>query len=380
MGSSGGGSFMDSDAALGWGQMHDPGGFFGASDRKAGLAAQQMALDESKAAQKMRKKARRAGRGGPEELAAIQEQMNATKRAMALQEKQIAREEELINAIDPTIMEAATQAQKLLKGEKNTGQDIVARNREQQRTQLLNRLREQLGPGAESSTAGLQALNQFDAETENLQFGTRQQELGTLLGTALQGRPDIGRSIFGLGNISSQGFGTVGSLFHNRASRLSNIEMMAGNSAIEYAGAGNTANLVTAQGQQKSASEVKQMIPAVVGAVAGGSDIRIKENVKKADKEVTKLFDNLDAYEFEYKKEFKNSHLTGEGKRIGIMAQDLEKTKLGKEMVSVVDNGVKIVNFAKGIGAVMANQSVLNKRMKKLESSIETIGDMLSAR
>ena len=46
------------------------------------------------------------------------------------------------------------------------------------------------------------------------------------------------------------------------------------------------------------------------------------------------------------------------------MAQDLEKTQLGKQMVENTPEG-KQVNFGKGLGLVMASQARLNERLNK---------------
>ena len=50
------------------------------------------------------------------------------------------------------------------------------------------------------------------------------------------------------------------------------------------------------------------------------------------------------------------------------MAQDLEKAgSLGKNMVEENEEGVKMVNYAKGYGAILAAQAHLNKRLDEIE-------------
>jgi len=74
-----------------------------------------------------------------------------------------------------------------------------------------------------------------------------------------------------------------------------------------------------------------------LGAAAIGSDRNIKENI-------TELFqrdDGLKVYEFEYKPKYKEAW--GDGKHVGVMAQDVEK--LYPHAVSVHPDGYKLVNY-----------------------------------
>jgi len=113
--------------------------------------------------------------------------------------------------------------------------------------------------------------------------------------------------------------------------------------------------------------------------VATLSDKRAKKDIKaskdKASRELDKMagsgsdqrkfLDALQSYEYKYKHEGK-----GATPQMGIMAQDLEKTRLGKQMV-VQDavSGLKSVDFGRGFGALLASQAELNKRIKKLEAT-----------
>lgn len=94
-----------------------------------------------------------------------------------------------------------------------------------------------------------------------------------------------------------------------------------------------------------------------------GSDKKMKKNVSDGSGDARDMMEKLAAAIFEYKD--KNQ---GDGKQVGVMAQDLEKSDLGKQMVDE-KGGKKWVNFAKGLGAVLAAQADLNKRMKKMEAS-----------
>lgn len=178
------------------------------------------------------------------------------------QEKQLGRQEQLIAQIDPAILEASQQALKLMRGEESSTLKPVKDQRAFQRQQLLNRLREQLGPGAETSTAGIQALNRFDMETNNLVSGQQQSALQLLGNTAGQFnavRPDMERSI---GFMSGLGQGKSNLLF-NQAQLMQG----AGGQLVDTAGAQYAADAL--RGKQNMAFG-GQLFGAGMTAFAGG--------------------------------------------------------------------------------------------------------------
>lgn len=89
-----------------------------------------------------------------------------------------------------------------------------------------------------------------------------------------------------------------------------------------------------------------------------GSDERMKKNIGDGSGDARNMMKELAAAIFEYK-----NKQNGDGKQVGVMAQDLEKSDLGSQMVEE-KGGKKWINFAKGLGAVLAAQADLNKRME----------------
>lgn len=83
-----------------------------------------------------------------------------------------------------------------------------------------------------------------------------------------------------------------------------------------------------------------------------------------AHAEVNEFLDKLEAKKYQYK----NPEIPGAapGTRYGIVAQDLEKSSLGKTLVKEGQHG-KVVDTVQGFGAVLAAQAELNRRLKKLE-------------
>lgn len=100
-----------------------------------------------------------------------------------------------------------------------------------------------------------------------------------------------------------------------------------------------------------------------VGAAAA-SDKNGKKDIKSGSKDVKSFLDALSAKSYEYKDTSKPG--TAEGPRVGIMAQDLEKSKMGKTLVKDTPNG-KMVDTVQGYGAILAAQAELNQRLKALE-------------
>lgn len=92
------------------------------------------------------------------------------------------------------------------------------------------------------------------------------------------------------------------------------------------------------------------------------SDERQKTNIKGA----REMIDNLKAYTYDYK----DPTMPGAapGRQLGVMAQDLEKSEVGKQAVMEGPDGVKMVQPLKTILPMLAVQADMNERLKKLEN------------
>jgi hypothetical protein len=95
------------------------------------------------------------------------------------------------------------------------------------------------------------------------------------------------------------------------------------------------------------------------------SDERAKRGVTDVSY-VTSFLETLRPVTYEYK----NPHQAGaaEGRRYGILAQDLEKTDIGRSFVVDTPQG-KMVDVAQGFGPVLAALAEINDRLKKLEGN-----------
>ena len=118
------------------------------------------------------------------------------------------------------------------------------------------------------------------------------------------------------------------------------------------------------QDMAKSASK-NAMLAQGLGAAAGiasFSDKNLKKDIKPADTKLTEFLDAINGYSYNYK-EGKD---LPKGERISPMAQDLEKSSLGKNFVQDTAKG-KMVDYGKGLGTMLAAMGQLHDRLKKVE-------------
>jgi predicted XRE-type DNA-binding protein len=128
--------------------------------------------------------------------------------------------------------------------------------------------------------------------------------------------------------------------------------------------------------RQKAMAEAKLGTFKTVGSVFEGigkgaagvvgmmSDKRQKKNIKAADAEMREFVDALSPNTYEYKDTSLEG--TSPGKRYGIMAQALEKSRAGKSIVIDTKDGKK-VDVAQGLGVALAALAAMNKRLGKVE-------------
>lgn len=133
----------------------------------------------------------------------------------------------------------------------------------------------------------------------------------------------------------------------------------------------------TQQLQFQSNLNRQQATAGLIGGLANAgatiffdSDEELKKDIKKANpKDLEEFASKLKASKFKYKSP--NGESYQEGEITGVMAQDLEKSKLGKSMVMDSPKG-KMVDLKKAVPATMAAVSEIMKRLKKLEEKKES--------
>lgn len=95
------------------------------------------------------------------------------------------------------------------------------------------------------------------------------------------------------------------------------------------------------------------------------SDERIKENIDPAEEDIEVFLSKLKPYKWDYKDPGKY----GEGKRYGVMAQDMEKSPIGKSFISEDEEGVKRIDYGSAQSTMMAILKDLHDRVQTLEKS-----------
>lgn len=93
------------------------------------------------------------------------------------------------------------------------------------------------------------------------------------------------------------------------------------------------------------------------------SDRRVKKNIRRADAEISALLGSIKPYGFKYKAPEREAT---RGQRFGVMAQDLEKSKVGKTLVQNTPQGKK-VDTSQAVLAALAAVGSMDKRLKNLE-------------
>lgn len=307
----------------------------------------------------------------PQELAALEASLRS-------QQSNLDRQTQLFEALDPAILEASSQALKLLRGEEASALSPIKQDRQRQRQSLLNTLREQMGPGAETSTAGIQALNRFDAETNSLVSGQQQATLANLFNMGQSGAINRGA----LGNSAGQ-LATIGAAFGdvNRSNaqirantRLNylNSVLGQGQNVQQTAGSRFVGDTLKGQFQNqfvgdriKAGEEITaQFMGSFGGGMMAASDRNVKADVQDANQDVEQFMTEVGVHSYEYIDE---KH--GKGRFAGPMAQELEETKLGKASVIDTDEG-KMVDFARLIPVIVSSLSNLNARLKSMEDKL----------
>lgn len=112
-----------------------------------------------------------------------------------------------------------------------------------------------------------------------------------------------------------------------------------------------------------------RLISGLGQGLATLSDKEEKKNIKLLkEKELKEMLKDISPSKFEYKDE--NKEGAGKGTFVGVMAQDLEKSKLTKDLVKDTKDGKK-VDFGKAIGTILASQSVLNEEIEKIKKLLD---------
>lgn len=129
----------------------------------------------------------------------------------------------------------------------------------------------------------------------------------------------------------------------------------------------NAMDLAKANAEASAASRDRGM--NFLGNIGGAlvqkySDENLKKDIKKEDKKLKSFLDEIEPSSWSYKEGYDD--VFGEKKHFGPMAQELEKSEVGKSMVKETPLG-KVVDYGSGFASILASQAALNERLKELE-------------
>lgn len=135
-------------------------------------------------------------------------------------------------------------------------------------------------------------------------------------------------------------------------------------SEIQQEAARNGVAIQSGQAGEKAAAA--GIGAAATIAAAAFSDERVKTDIHDGGDKVEGFLETIGTHAYKYKKP--KMALRGEGEFVSPMAQELERTELGKSMVRDTPEG-KVVDYGKGFGTMLATMAHLHRKVKALEAS-----------
>jgi hypothetical protein len=136
---------------------------------------------------------------------------------------------------------------------------------------------------------------------------------------------------------------------------------------------GQQSALAQQQAAQAAASSQQQagMMSgiATLGAAAlpilAASDVNLKKDIKDGKKSIGEFLNNLKSHDYKYKDE-----KYGKGPQTSVMAQDLEKSEIGKKAVIETPEG-KLVDYTKLLPAMLAGLSDSHREIMDLKEALK---------
>lgn len=165
-------------------------------------------------------------------------QMN---KAVDLNNQEITRTQKLLDSADPNLIELGKQTLAMMTGSSEVGSNKYLRqDLADSRTKLVQGLTQKYGTGYASTSAGIQALNDFDRKAGQTLEGNRESQINTNL-AYLSPISARGQQA-GISNTMS-----LAQLYGNQSSRQANVAVGTGSNLIGTAGASDVGTLSAAQ-------------------------------------------------------------------------------------------------------------------------------------
>lgn len=243
---------MGISAGIGVGLVGASAAVYGAHEQanaaKEGIAAQTAAANnQAQVTQNNQGMALTAATPSATMLGQMQTNLDLQNQALQDNKTALARDNSILDSIDPAIKESGTQALALLQGQQASVLGPIQAQQKLQRTALEQSLASSLGPDYAVSSAGRQALSQFDQNAELVTANAQQSSLGQLLGVVQNTASNLNpvnnnaTAFNTLGNLNTEGFNMTNQVAQNKISAIyGNQGAQSGAANNQFTAAGNT--------------------------------------------------------------------------------------------------------------------------------------------
>lgn len=225
-------------------------------------AAQQALQQQMQARSQGISQAQQAAAMSPQEAQSIQQILTTTGQGLAASQASLQKQQSLLDQASPQVQAAGQDLHDLLVGKSAAILAPLQQNLDMQRNKLTSQLAAQMGPGFMTSSAGIQALTQFDNQASltinNAQMNAIQTvgaQYGGLLGvqqSGQQGLTQLTQSAYNqaqLGNTAAlQGAQVVQGRELNATLGAMGANPLNQQGPVNYAGAGSVGQLGMGQG------------------------------------------------------------------------------------------------------------------------------------
>jgi hypothetical protein len=264
--------------------------------------------------------------------------------------------------------------QEAMKGRSGGGQELLSQLQNQQASATRQSMRDQAiaAQSQQAKMAALQGVGQMGTQMRGQEFDeqAKQAQAKDLIDQFnVQNQLKVQQ-----GNVDTRNRAAESNLANRQRIAEGNVNL--GNQEREYntgagqrtfqnqmamaqARAGQQAAQANLMGQQSSST--MNMLGQGAVAAATASDIRVKKNIEEAPMDIDNFLNEITGYKFNYK----DPERHGEGRRLGVMAQDLEKSEMGDDVV--IDGPTKAIDNEKALHALLAGTARLNERLNKIE-------------
>lgn len=271
--------------------------------------------------------------------------------------------------------------------------DILARSQTDNEAggyEIRQQLRDQLGQAANNfAPAGMSARDQMFADNERSLSRNLSQARASMGGRGIGGLQQ-GRNLGSmLGEAQRANTAGAQQFDMNRGQQLKQLSDASGGllqQELQQRGYGLNQAKTLSDLLQKQAFAEQEAMNGSKGAEGGPSgletgigyamqagmiaamafsDERLKEEIRPGGDDIEAFLESVEPYSYKYKDP---EH--GAGAYVSVMAQDLEKTELGRDLVIETPQG-KLVDYGKAFGLMLAANVHLYKEIKELREKLK---------